>query len=521
MANSSLAVVKPETPKTAPNLFETKGVLHKIKDTHAKELVIGLCGPVGAPLREVARILTKTLKEKYEYNPSVIKLSSFIEQLKGPVVETPDKYDRYSYLIQKGNDLRQQHGNAVLAELAVKEISLRRAQELESQGSAEPIPLRFCHIVDSLKNTDELELFRLVYGNLFVLIGVHSSPAERAQNLQSANVSQKNLSQLMDRDSGEDIAHGQEVRKAFPKSDFFLNATKCNSTTIEKKLGRILELVTRSRIITPTTEETAMYHAYTASLNSGCLSRQVGAVVTNSEGKVLGIGWNDVPRFGGGLYGEDGKTDHRCMHKEGGKCFNDWEKDLLATEIANEVSKIGLGLESKTEEIKKRIKSASRIKDLIEFSRAVHAEMMAIISAGQMSGPDTMRGGKIFVTTYPCHACARHIVAAGLSEVIYVEPYRKSMAIKLHPDSLTEETESSEKVVIKPFEGVGPSRYPDFFELNAARKASGKMVSVNPKDAVFSSATSLKPYTALEGLIVGDLQKRGLVASEPTSQSAS
>ena len=45
----------------------------------------------------------------------------------------------------------------------------------------------------------------------------------------------------------------------------------------------------------------------------------------------------------------------------------------------------------------------------------------------------------MFVTTFPCHYCARHIVSAGIDEVQYIEPYPKSQAIGLHRDSIEPE----------------------------------------------------------------------------------
>lgn len=38
-----------------------------------------------------------------------------------------------------------------------------------------------------------------------------------------------------------------------------------------------------------------MQVAYTAKFNSGCVSRQVGAVVADKEYAIKAIGWNDVP----------------------------------------------------------------------------------------------------------------------------------------------------------------------------------------------------------------------------------
>ena len=63
--------------------------------------------------------------------------------------------------------------------------------------------------------------------------------------------------------------------------------------------------------------------------------------------------------------------------------------------------------------------------DIGEFSRPVHAEMAAIIdSAARGVAVD---GQTMYVTTFPCHNCAKHIIAAGLQRVIYLEPYPKSL----------------------------------------------------------------------------------------------
>src|SRR5690606_6216358 len=75
------------------------------------------------------------------------------------------------------------------------------------------------------------------------------------------------------------------------------------------------------------------------------------------------------------------------------------------------------------------------ISSLIEFSRSIHAEMDAILSASR-EGISTV-GCDLYVTTYPCHSCARHLVAAGIRRVYYVEPYIKSLALELHSDAIT------------------------------------------------------------------------------------
>ena len=58
----------------------------------------------------------------------------------------------------------------------------------------------------------------------------------------------------------------------------------------------------------------------------------------------------------------------------------------------------------------------------------VHAEMEALLSCAR-SGVSPV-GGTLYSTTFPCHNCAKHIVAAGLRRVVYVEPYPKSRAVE-------------------------------------------------------------------------------------------
>jgi len=48
-------------------------------------------------------------------------------------------------------------------------------------------------------------------------------------------------------------------------------------------------------LITPNHIERCMQIAYNAKLNSGCLSRQVGAVITDENYCIRSIGWNSTP----------------------------------------------------------------------------------------------------------------------------------------------------------------------------------------------------------------------------------
>ncbi|MFU2327063.1 hypothetical protein [Pseudomonas sp. NFX98] len=133
--------------------------------------------------------------------------------------------------------------------------------------------------------------------------------------------------------------------------------------------------------------------------------------------------------------------------------------------------------------------------------------MHALLNAGATDGAK-IRHGKLFVTTYPCHSCARHLVAAGIKEVIFLEPYRKSLATRLHQDAITENESDVTKVRVLPFDGVAPSRFLKFFSANpAGRKKDGRMIL---RDAEPVARISMEAVSTLEGLVVKGLESRRL-----------
>ncbi|MFD2579396.1 deaminase [Novosphingobium colocasiae] len=55
----------------------------------------------------------------------------------------------------------------------------------------------------------------------------------------------------------------------------------------------------------------------------------------------------------------------------------------------------------------------------MNFSRSVHAEMEAIVSVARIGKGSTVES-TLYTTTFPCHNCARHIVAAGITRVVFL-----------------------------------------------------------------------------------------------------
>lgn len=487
-----------------------------IFNTHTPELVIALCGPIGSPLHQVSDKVCEVLKHKYQYTKcNKIRLSEKIKEFSEKVkikISEESEYKKTETLINAGNELRKRYGNAFLAELAVHDIRVSRTPEDKIEESEEDAfkPRRVCHIIDSIKNQEELDLLRAVYGRMLYVIGVFSPLENRVESLQRSGLDSIGIYKLIDRDSGEEFESGQTVRDTFPNSDYFIRVDKGTNSQLENKVNRFLDLILGSRVMTPTKHETAMYAAASASANSACLSRQVGAAATDSEGNILSTGWNDVPKMGGDLYmdEDDIDVDRRCWnYKE--KCFNDEEKSIIANELLSELKDV---IDDKNiEKAKTKIFSFGKLKGLIEFSRAVHAEMHAIIRAGKDNGRK-LNGGKLFITTYPCHSCARHIIAAGIHEVYYIEPYRKSLAIKLHGDAITETETETQKVRILTYEGVSPNRFLDLYRVKSnERKYKGKLIKISPDSAMPKLHKSMEALYKLEAVVITALIKNEVI----------
>lgn len=120
MARSNLAAVLPLSNSTSQGTKESFNAKKAIQESLTSEIVIALCGPLGTPLHEVATTFQKLLKTTdYSYDKvEIIRLSQIIKDHtpKDILSSSPS----INELIDAGNNLRQTHGNDVLARLAIK-----------------------------------------------------------------------------------------------------------------------------------------------------------------------------------------------------------------------------------------------------------------------------------------------------------------------------------------------------------------------------------------------------------------
>ncbi len=520
--------------------IDDKSSVDLVKLTHTPELVIALCGFIGTDINGFANKLGEILSTEYQYKVQpIIKLSKIIEKNTSNLEKFEEKpngsenYNKTQEAIYYGNQLRKKYGGSVLAEAVINKIGHDRAQEKveredgkENEGQTRFKPRRVCYIIDSLKHPKELEILKYVYRDLLFSIGVFSPLHQRNTYLRRKEFSNKEIVDIIDQDyneinpeTGKSLEYGQSVGKLFPLSDLFVRLDSDSSSLIETRIKRFLHLIFGTKVITPTTDETAMYFAASAATNSACLSRQVGAAITDKNGNIISTGWNDVPKFGGNLYQFDkddplGSRDKRCFNLQGGKCYNDSYKKKITNELVEHlIKKKILNEEARDIAIKELRKAENRLQNLSEFSRVVHAEMHAIIIGSQNSG-DKMIGGKLYSILYPCHNCARHIVLAGIKEVYYIEPYNKSLCIELHEDSITETEGDSNKVKMLMYDGVSPNKYLQFFKSpkgSRKNKETGGLAKRDPKTAYPILTESLEALFTLESIATVKFNKTKLI----------
>lgn len=509
-------ISKPSVPANegGNNSFD---ILHK---NYSKELVLAFCGAVGAGIDKAKPHLERKLKD-FGYKVQHIKISELlVEAIPDDYKLTKkdffefDKYKRYFELQELGNHLREKFGNAVATELAIRSLAVNRRQQ--SSGALDKVAF----IVDQLKHPDEAKLLRLLYQDNFYLIGTYAAREQRRRNLIKEGISQPHAETLIERDRADSKKHGQQLDKTFHLADYFV-VNEGNADKLRDKVDRLVELVHGSIKYPPSIDERSMYAAYSASLNSICLSRQVGASIVDKQGNTIATGFNDAPKFGGGLYSSNDKEDNRCVFKNN-KCSNDNEKinikkhilkSLTESSIEEFLSKekllkdLGKNTKDFLNLIVNKIYEDTKLNALTEFSRAIHAEMEALLALSRTDSPSST-GATLYTTTYPCHNCARHIVAAGIERVVFIEPYEKSMAISLHDDAISE-TKEADKVSFESFQGVSPRSFNTFFErIGKVKDDIGLALEKEQEDRLKITSLSTMDYTALEKLILANITSK-------------
>lgn len=432
------------------------------------EIVIALVNPVGTEYNRITGALKDRI-QAFGYILEEIRVSDLLKQFDNELKDkVGNEYKRIKHFMHIGNKLRKTSSNNAILASGISEAihNLRKNNSHDKRA----------YLINSLKHPAEVEFLRKLYGVGFFLMGIHADEVKRLKYLtEDKRCKQNEAIELIKIDEDENISHGQRTRDTFYLSDFFINLGN-NDDQVKNALQRFLDLIFSHPYQNPTFDEFAMFMAFNSAIRSSDLSRQVGAVITKNQ-QIIATGANDCPKFGGGQYWatlniKSNKIEDYIDGKDytRGQDSNKIAQNEIVNEIANVLVASNLTSNENKDAIIKLLKE-SKISDLTEFGRVVHAEMEALLSCGRIGVPTT--GTTLYCTTFPCHNCAKHIVDAGVYRVVYVEPYPKSKALEFHSESIllktTYENESSEQkhVIFEPFTGVNARRFLDLFSMNA------------------------------------------------------
>ena len=483
-----------------------------------RELFVLLVSAIGTPVNEVQTDLEAAFRA-VGYSPRFVRISQLLDATSAD--ERPEETCPTEWLMDLGDRLREQSGTqGAAAMLAVLKIRADRAEANSGEEGEDVDRAGVVTIIRSAKRAEEVDFLRNIYGSRLLVIGVSQAEEKRRETLaarlgrerdESSGISNAALADKLLRRDEEDPDNdwGQSLQKAFGRADAFLWIRSGHAT--RDQVNRLVELWFQQPFTSPTRDELAMYHASAAQYRSAAAGRQVGVAIIDEDGEVLVTGTNEVPKPGGGQYWPDDSPDYRDfkLNYE----TNDIGKRDVIQDVLRRLKASGwLSTEPARMDDVALVDAAiartgpledSRVTDLIEFGRIVHAEMAAICTAARRG--TALRGSTLYTTTYPCHECARLIIAAGIIRVVYIAPYTKSQVKMLFSD-LVSHTPSggSGAVEILPFEGVAPEMFPTVFRMGRRDRLP---------DGTFESWTP-SPPTSRKQAIVPTLGDEGAAVAE-------
>jgi deoxycytidylate deaminase len=432
------------------NTENRKELIEAIKRTVDEDLYSNIkqlvCGTLSQSIRGTKTFSLSNIEEK---------ISQFIIELK-----RVDYFKTKILLHDIANNLRG-HGSTKFNQLeptldkvyTVAETINQLIKKLKVDGKVKIV-------IDALKNSLELAYFKEKFAG-FYCIAVNRIEDERLKHKTKeikGFCSEDELPEVLELNEklsntehgGSDVNSGKftapDIENCIQKADYHIfhasqteNSEfyenlgyKKNDVSLKRQLIKLIALIQQPGIITPSTNERLMQMAFNAKYNSGCISRQVGAVITDENGSIKGVGWNDVaanqiPCNLRSLI--DLKDDKNSEH------FSEFEKGESSD--AKEFYKSGKDFKTAISEITiesnklegrncsfcfKSCHNAYELKDNQVHTRSLHAEENAMLQITKYGGQG-VKNGKLFTTASPCELCSKKAFQLGVKEIYYIDPY--------------------------------------------------------------------------------------------------
>lgn len=342
----------------------------------------------------------------------------------------------YTYIYQRvGNNIRTS-GNPYdkefnpenifrLSQRTNKLIKILRKRNLKIKG-------RVLVVIDALRNPYEATFFKDRY-SAFYLFSVNTDDNIRRERLLNKGLDLSEIKLLDEQEYpikqvGIDKFSSQNIQKCLEISDVHLyNPTvgPNNYNFLKEQLMKYISLIMHPGLISPTHLERSMQIAFNAKLNSGCISRQVGAVVTGDDYSIKAIGWNSAPE---GQVPCNLRSIDAFLSKEDIEAFSDYENNderyfdfIKKTIERKKVDRKVLKGRTFCFCFKDSYNALEKKKNQVH-TRALHAEENAFLQIAKHGGVG-IKAGYLFTTASPCELCSKKAYQLGIKTVYYIDPY--------------------------------------------------------------------------------------------------
>ena len=219
----------------------------------------------------------------------------------------------------------------------------------------------------------------------------------------------------------------QDIQSSTQNADiFFSNSLINHKKELAYQIVKYVSLIMHPGLVPPTKIERCMQIAFSAKVNSGCISRQVGAVVTDKDYNILSVGWNEVPvNRVPCIYRS--LPDLQSASEEDSYLYSDLEREDCL--IKRFIESYDFSDSKKTTSILEGVNPSYCFKSLYgkithekeqKDSRAMHGEERAFHSCSNKS---LAKGGCLFTTSSSCERCTIIANEYNIKKIYYIEMY--------------------------------------------------------------------------------------------------
>lgn len=349
----------------------------------------------------------------------------------------------YTAIFQKLGDNIRKSGNPLsesidpsrlltLPETIARIIKLSRSRNIRHKKTN-------YFVIDALRHPFEIRYLRERISPFYAL-AVTTDDLDRKARLLEDNISRAEIKRLDEKEYPSEIKDtkikpkgysafvSQDIQACLSISDIYINnlgrpEIKDFQVTAQQ-ICRYIALMQHPGLITPTHIERCMHTAFSAKINSGCISRQVGAVITDRNYSIKAIGWNDVPKgqvsclLRNTAYAISKGMDKTAYSKY--ESSDEFLKELKKTKFGDTPPQDIAG-RNITYCFKSIYNSLKKDNNQVH-TRALHAEENAFLQIAKYGGQG-IEGGCLFTTASPCELCAKKAYQLGIKTIYYIDPY--------------------------------------------------------------------------------------------------